>query len=279
MTGNPGSYFGKQVKKERLARGWGLDELARVTGIDGGHWSRIENGKRPPTAKIAGACDKAFPERGDWFIEYYFELQSWSEVPSWFKPWSEFEMTTATVRSWSPLVVNGLLQTEDYASAQTALHPGITKERLAEWVANRMARQKRVLFRDDPPRCLFLVDISSLRRMLASIRDGQLRHLLEVAALPHVVIQVVPEVWHGGMSGGFVLTDNAAFAESVATGQVYGGSDETVGSLSQRFDSLRTEAMSASESLAMIREMLAREGLAKVNLLRRRKQRLCRAGQ
>ncbi len=96
MTGNPGSYFGKQVKKERLARGWGLDELAKVTGIDGGHWSRIENGKRPPTAKVAGACDKAFPERKDWFIEYYFELQSWSEVPSWFKPWSEFEMTTIT---------------------------------------------------------------------------------------------------------------------------------------------------------------------------------------
>jgi len=46
---------------------------AAGTGIDAGHLSRIENGKRPPTAAIALACDAAFPERKGWFSEYYEE--------------------------------------------------------------------------------------------------------------------------------------------------------------------------------------------------------------
>lgn len=67
---NPISYFGRQVKKERLARGWGLVELSERTGIDAGHLSRIENGKRPPTEKVAKECDRVFAERRGWFLAW-----------------------------------------------------------------------------------------------------------------------------------------------------------------------------------------------------------------
>jgi hypothetical protein len=137
-----------------------------------------------------------------------------------------------------------------------------------------MARQKRVLYRDDPPRAHFLVDITSLRRIPAHITSGQLRHLLEASQRPNITIQVVPECWHAGMSGGFVLTDTAAYAESIATGQVYSGDEETVSALERRFDTLRTEAMRASESQALIREMINRERLAKVDLLKRQRRRV-----
>ena len=69
MNDNPASHFGRQLKKERLARGLSLPELAKVTGIDGGHLSRIENGKRPPTESVATACDAVFAERRGWFAE------------------------------------------------------------------------------------------------------------------------------------------------------------------------------------------------------------------
>ena len=137
-----------------------------------------------------------------------------------------------------------------------------------------MARQQRVLHRDNPPKALFLVDITSLQRMPEHFRAAQWSHLLEAAELPHVTIQVVPVCWHSGMSGGFILTDSAAYAEAVHAGQVYGGDDETVGSLASRFDSIRTEAMRASESATLIREMLTNERLAKVNLLKRQRRRL-----
>jgi Domain of unknown function (DUF5753) len=77
--------------------------------------------------KTAAACDKAFPERRGWFTEYYFELQTWAETPSWFKPWSDHEMSTATIRAWSPLTVHGLLQTEDYARAVNSVEPRVTR--------------------------------------------------------------------------------------------------------------------------------------------------------
>ena len=84
------------MRKERLARGWSLQELARATGINVGHLSRIENGKRPPTENLAAACDAAFPERRGWFSEYYEEMRTWSEVPAAFKDWSELEDKAAT---------------------------------------------------------------------------------------------------------------------------------------------------------------------------------------
>jgi transcriptional regulator with XRE-family HTH domain len=68
--GSPVTHFGRQVRKERLARGWSIHELARRTGIAAGHLSRIENGKRPPTENVATACDAVFAERKGWFLEY-----------------------------------------------------------------------------------------------------------------------------------------------------------------------------------------------------------------
>jgi Domain of unknown function (DUF5753)/Helix-turn-helix len=259
-------------------RGWTLEELAKETGINAAHLGRIESGTRPPTERIAVACDKAFPHRHNWFTEYWQELQGWSEVPSWFKPWSEHELGTTTFRVWSPLVVHGLLQTEKYATAQISLAPRITPAKVAERVANRMARQQRVLFRDDPPEAWFLVDITSLRRIPAHIRGDQLRHLLEVAELPNITLQVVPECWHAGIPGGFELTDDAAYSESVHTGQVH-ADEESFSSLARRFDTIRAEAMRASESQTLIREMLAREQLAQIKLLKRPRRVLRRTGQ
>jgi Domain of unknown function (DUF5753) len=89
----------------------------------------------------------------------------------------------------------------------------VTSEQVAERVANRMARQQRVLFRDHPPEAWFLVSITSLRNMPADVAGGQLRHLLEAASLPRVTIQVVPECWHAGLPAGFIVADSAAWHE------------------------------------------------------------------
>jgi transcriptional regulator with XRE-family HTH domain len=64
------THFGRQMKKERLAHGWSLQELSLRTAYDGAHLSRIENGLRPPTRALALACDVAFPERRGWFTDY-----------------------------------------------------------------------------------------------------------------------------------------------------------------------------------------------------------------
>ena len=80
MPGNPSGLFGKQVHKFRAARNWPLDELSARTGIAAGHLSRIENGKRPPTERVAQAMDSAF-EVTD-FTELYEEMRDWAPPAS-----------------------------------------------------------------------------------------------------------------------------------------------------------------------------------------------------
>ena len=81
------------------------------------------------------------------------------------------------------MLIPGLFQTPDYARVWLESLPGVTPGKVEERLKGRMARQQRVLFRDDPPEAWFLVSITSLRNMPADVAGGQLRHLLEVASL------------------------------------------------------------------------------------------------
>jgi hypothetical protein len=104
---NPVRYFGRQVRRARLAAGWTLTEFGQRTGYDAAHVSRIENGKRPATKLIAEMCDRAFPERGGWFGEFYEESRTWIATPPWFRDWVDHGSNaprrcgTGTSPSWT----------------------------------------------------------------------------------------------------------------------------------------------------------------------------------
>jgi transcriptional regulator with XRE-family HTH domain len=254
---NPATHFGKQMKKERLAHGWGLREFAQMTGLNPGHLSRIENGKRPPTENVATACDAAFPARRGWFTEYYEELRGWSEVPAAFRNWAEFEEKAVRLCDWWPSIVTGFLQTEDYARALIDTVPATTPETAAARLASRMERQRRVLGRDAPPKVTFIVDELALYRRIgtAEVMTAQMCALREAAALPLVTLQVLPAVAHNANASGFIMADDAAaYAEHVVGGYVF-TDEQTVTSLSIRFDSLRGECYKVSESAALLERM------------------------
>lgn len=253
-SGNPVTHFGRQVRKERLARGWSIHELALRMGVAAGHLSRIENGKRPPTESIAAKCDDVFPERQGWFTEYYEESRTWT--PPGFRDWPEYEDSARHVRAWMPGIVHGLLQTEGYARALLETSPGVTKEMVTARLAARMERQRRVLMRDDPPLAWLLVDQLSLYRLIGSpeIMAAQMGHLAAVAAMPNVTLQVLPAVAHPANASGLIVTDGAAYAEHVAGGYVF-IEEETVTRLERLFHMLLSESHRASESAAMIEEV------------------------
>ena len=250
--GNPATHFGRQMRKERLARGWSIHEFARRSGISAGHASRIENGKRPPTESVAIACDAVFAERRGWFAEYYQESRSW--VPPGFRDWPELEAKAATLHVWSPGVIDGLLQTQAYARALLETAPGATAEMVGSRLASRMERQRRVLGRDDPPAVCCLVDHTALYRLVGSpeVMAGQMQHLSAVAAMPAVTVQVLPAVAHPATQSGFMVTDSAAYAEHVIGGYAYTEA-ETVTRLERLFDTIRAESYRASESAAIFR--------------------------
>jgi transcriptional regulator with XRE-family HTH domain len=252
--GNPVTHFGKQVRKERVAQGWSLQELARRSGIAAPHLSRIENGRRPPTENVAIAMDTVFPERRGWFLEFYDESRSWAAAG--FRDWPEYEDRAARLHVWSPSVIHGLLQTEEYARALLQTLPEATPEVVEGRLRSRMERQQRVLARDDPPQAWFLVDEHSLYRQAGSpeIMAGQMRHLAQVCALPSVTVQVLPPIAHPATQSGFLVADGAAYAEHVAGGFVY-TDQEAVSSMLRLFDTLRGESYRVSESLRTIERL------------------------
>jgi hypothetical protein len=257
MAANNGNgaatHFGRQMKKERLAHGWSLREFSARTGIDFTTASRIENGKRPPNEVIALKCDEVFPGRRGWFLEYYEESRSWT--PPGFRSWPEHEDKAATLRVWSPGVIDGFLQTADYAGAMLSTVPGVSDEVVAARLRSRMERQRRVLMKDDPPSVWFVVDQLSLYRRVRSpeVMAAQCAHLTEVAAMPNVTMQVLPAVAHPANASELIVTDNAAYVEHLAGGLVF-TEEETVSSLMRLFNSIHSESYRASESLAVIRK-------------------------
>ena len=78
-----------------------------------------------------------------------------------------------------------------------------------------------VLTRDDPPTAWFLVDEAALLRCVGSpeVMAAQMAHLVAVARLPNVTVQVVLAIAHAGLLGGFSLTERAAYAGTAVAGQ------------------------------------------------------------
>lgn len=252
--GSPATHFGRQLRKERLARGWSVHEFARRSGISVGHVSRIENGKRPPTLAVATTCDDVFPERRGWFTEYYEESRDW--MPAGFRSWGEYEDSTVTLRAWSPVMIHGLLQTQAYTRALLMTARGVTSEIIAARLANRMERQQRILYRDDPPDAWFVIDELSLYRRVGSaeVMAAQCAHLAEVAQLPHVTMQILPAVEHPAGASELIVTDSAAYVEHMISGAVY-TDEQTVSTLSGMFHTILAECYRASESRARLERM------------------------
>jgi hypothetical protein len=194
----------------------------------------------------------AFPERHGWFTEYYDESRKWVEIPPGFRDWSELEDKATYLRAWSPGIIHGLLQTEDYARALLSTMPGASDETVTGRLHARMERQRRVILRDSPPAALFVVDELALSRLVGSaeIIAAQMRQLAAITALPDITVQVLPAIAHPATASGFVVADDAAWCEHVAGGFVY--TDQTVTLVLRLFDSLRAECHRASESAALI---------------------------
>jgi hypothetical protein len=237
-----------------VARGWSLDDLGERMQIAPAHLSRIENGRRPPTELIASKADEIFPGRRGWFSEYYQESRDWT--PAGFRSWAEYEDKAARLCVWSPGIVHGLAQVEDYARAVLAVSPGVSGEIVSARLRARMERRRRVLERDDPPAVWFIVDQLSLYREVgsAAVMTAQLRHLIDIASLPHITLTVMPAVTHPANESEFIIADDAAYTEHAAGGGVY-TDDQIVSTLAAKFDSLRAESYRASESVAIIERL------------------------
>ncbi|GAA3740031.1 transcriptional regulator with XRE-family HTH domain [Spinactinospora alkalitolerans] len=200
--------FGKQVRLLRERHGLSQDQLSRSMTISPAMLSAIERGIRGCKPEHAEQIDRALNTGGR--VRRLWEgLPSGNGFPDWFRDVVELQREASEIREYHPLLIPGLLQTEEYA--RTILRDGQPTDSAAEideQVRARMDRQS-ILSSDRPPLLLVVLDETLLRRPIGGreIMGRQLEHLLEASAIPHVVIQVVPMATehHPGLSGAFTL--------------------------------------------------------------------------
>jgi transcriptional regulator with XRE-family HTH domain len=115
-------------------------------------------------------------------------------VPGWFAPYLGLEQAAETIRSYEVQFIPGLLQTSDYARAVLGIGAADDPERHVEQLVSVRMRRQRILYQPRPPRLWAVIDEGALRRPVGgpAVARAQLEHLIEMARLGHVNIQVAP---------------------------------------------------------------------------------------
>ncbi|MGH3885413.1 MAG: DUF5753 domain-containing protein [Pseudonocardiaceae bacterium] len=115
-------------------------------------------------------------------------------LPNWFETYLGLEQAASVIRAYEPQLVPGLLQTEDYARAVMLLrHLHASAGEIERRVALRMARQA-FLSQPGAPELWVALDEAALRRPLGGqkVQRAQLLHLIEIAQLPNITLQIAP---------------------------------------------------------------------------------------
>jgi hypothetical protein len=154
-----------------------------------------------------------------------------------------------------------LLQVEDYARALAMCAEPMLQDEAIETAVSIVTRRRQRLTDDKPLILHSLLSESSLNQ---GVDGGQIRHLITLAELENVTLQIVPEKigLHPGLSGSMALAEfpgdfypDQAFTFSMFDMQVH-SQDERVTQIRASLESIVKLAASPDETLAILRSWL-----------------------
>jgi transcriptional regulator with XRE-family HTH domain len=254
--------FGAKMRAYRERADTSLEGLSDIVNVSRSHLARIETAEVMPPPSLPARLDAAFGTDG--IFEELYRLASREIHPDQFRRHMELEARARLIEEYSPQIVPGSVQTEDYARAQfVTSSPKATRDEIEELVTARMSRQ--ALLRADPPKDhSTILDEAVLRRSLGgpAVMRAQLAHLAELAHTPTTVVQVLPfeQGGHALVGGSLRLMTlengaRVAYEESISTGTLL----EDIGIVAERqraYDLLRACALSPRDSAAFIRSAM-----------------------
>ncbi|MEV4096278.1 helix-turn-helix domain-containing protein [Streptosporangium saharense] len=265
---SPQQEWGAELRRRRLKAGLSQSKLCAIVPMSKSLLSALETGGRFPTEGTALGLDRAL-NLGTVLQRLRADLASKvGAAPTWFRPWLEHEQVARALHMWEPLMVPGLLQTEEYARAILSQSPTSTADDLESKVAARMKRQG-ILRRTPAPMLWVVLDEGVLYRPVADaeVMHRQFERLLEVGEQRHVSLQILPHSARNllGLLGSFTVAElpggdpPVAYAESQPTGhsRITGRAKEVQGLLF-RHGSMRADALPRRESLNLIKETMKR---------------------
>ncbi|MGQ4724041.1 Scr1 family TA system antitoxin-like transcriptional regulator [Streptomyces tunisiensis] len=274
----PQSVYRRQLatrlRELREASGLTLTEVSEQIEVNQGSLSRIETGERGTTPVLVRALLDCYAvtdtelrddildlvradkeQQKPWWRKYSTVL-----TPTRYDGYLALEAGAIGLANYQPLLVPGLLQTEDYARAVIAqMRPDLSADQVDALVKVRMERQESRLSGERPAELRAVLDEAVLHRVIGSptVMRQQFARLVQAGKQPNVTIQLLPFTLgaHPGLYGPFVIL---TFPQPTAplvwlenpNNSVYLESQSDVQNYTDTFDQLRASALSPAETLS-----------------------------
>jgi transcriptional regulator with XRE-family HTH domain len=186
-------------------------------------------------------------------------------VPNWFETYLGLEQASAVIRTYQPQLIPGLLQTPQVARTiiqltQPRQSDDDTERRLALW----MTRQK-ILTQPGAPQLWAVMEEATLWRVHGhSAMREQIQHLIEMAELPNITLQIVPihSKAHPALGGQFTILrfsnpdlPDIVYLEQL-TSALYLDKNEDVQHYLIIMDQLSVQANSPTETIKLLNNTL-----------------------
>ncbi len=184
-------------------------------------------------------------------------------LPDRFRPFVSFEEDAVAETTFQPVIIDGLLQTEDYARAtHLTAHHVVASSAVDNRVAARMQRQQR-LTGPLPLRFHMVITEAALRLEVGgpAVMIAQLEQLLAAASSENITIQVLPSItWqHVGIASNFTVLHFAdpevdpplGYFDGPLGGYLISDLGD-VASMVNIFDDLREPALDAADSTELV---------------------------
>lgn len=260
-----------QLAARRKAFGFSQESLAQELQVTTSAVSRWEQGTSTPKAIYRQPLAKAL-NMTPVELERLLDVDGrritgldGGHVPHWLGHYASLEQSASELRTFEPLVVPALLQTDAYArEIERAYHRPVTEEEVLRRVDVRIARQGVLKREPDPLHLYCLIDESILYRTLGDrqIMAEQLDHLVELASLPNIDLRIVPlhAASFGAAFGAFqLLTSPGSGAPYIAcsedlVGKHYHDATDAVVAHGELFEHLSNRALDPSASVQLIHE-------------------------
>ncbi|MGW7436047.1 helix-turn-helix domain-containing protein [Streptomyces sp. NPDC054849] len=254
--------FGRQLKRFRVRAGLERTEFGERLGYSVSTIAAYEQGRRVPPPEVIDQADELL-DAGGVLKEMKEEVER-AQFPAFFRDAARLESEAVQLHVYDTHVVNGLLQTEDYARTVFRLwRPLLEEELINERIAARMARQA-VFARRPRPHLSFIIEEAVLRRRIGGeqVWRGQLEQIILLGQERNVDIQVMPLCLeeHAGLGGPFTLMETKdgrriAYTEVQSDSRLH-TERSRVRELEAVYGTLRAQANTPQESLALVEKLL-----------------------
>ncbi|MFE1951983.1 helix-turn-helix domain-containing protein [Streptomyces sp. NPDC059524] len=254
--------FGRQLKLLRIRAGLERAEFGKRVGYAADSVASFEQGRRIPPPRFIDQADEALGAEG--LLKALKEEVARAQYPAFFRDMARLEAEAVELCVYDTVVVNGLLQTEEYMRALLAMRrPLLNEETIEQRVAARLARQE-IFGRWPAPLLSFVMDESVLRKPFGgkAVLRGQLEQLLLTGHKRNVEIQVMPldREDNAGLDGPFTVITRKG-GEQLEYMEVQGRSSlltdrEEVQLAAARYGIIRSQALTPRETLGFVEKVL-----------------------